>query len=225
MSLFEDVFEGFTELCCGIKDATVELGEGLLEIIIEDLPADVADTTADIVATVGSTATVFASAAVVKNPIANLASSFIDNVFKEQVLPVEGSVVYCDVHSVEHSGIYVGDNQIVHLSGNGDVESVTPGEFIARLKGFNTAMSIYVSCKDYEAAGSQSAADRAIEEIGSSRNYNILMDNCHQFTAGCLTGDFESHVNFLCILKGEAKRILGADTWRVWELNSKELFG
>lgn len=138
--------------------------------------------------------------------------------FQAKVTPVPGSVVYCDlVDVVEHSGIYIGDNTIVHLSGNGRIEAVSPREFIARLNGLNRSMFIEVSCKDGCAVGSEEVANRAIMMIGDTRDYNLLLDNCHQFTSGCLSGDFENADNFLMFLKLEASKVLGVDCWRAWE--------
>jgi len=165
-------------------------------------------------------------AGVIKNPVSNLAESFVDNVFRDQVSDLRvGAVVYCDLHAGEHSGIYIGDEEIVHLNGEGDIEIVSPSEFIQRLGGFNTAMSIYVSCDGTDVVGSSTVADRARESVGGYRDYNFILDNCHQFTAGCLTGNFENSSNFLWMLKREASEVLGADAWRVWALDSDELFG
>ena len=57
-----------------------------------------------------------------------LVESFIDNEIRDTVYPVMGSVVYCDLAfgHAEHSGIYIGNDQIVHLDGSGDIEIVTP---------------------------------------------------------------------------------------------------
>ena len=119
----------------------------------------------------------------------------------------------------EHSGIYVGDNEIVQLSGSGEIELVDPKEFVEN----TTGISIYVSCDEDEAVGDVQVAERARSQVGRSRDYNFLMDNCHQFSAGCLTGDFENSNNFLWMLKDEASDVLGSNTWRVWELSSDEL--
>ena len=134
--------------------------------------------------------------------------------------PEIGSIVYCDLMAgyADHSGIYIGNNKIVHLDGSGYVECVTPKQFMARLGGFGTAISIYVSCDDEDAVGSSLVAKRAKEQIGKYRNYNFLLDNCHQFVSGCLHGDFENHHNFLWMLKDEAKLYLGINTWRVWDM-------
>jgi len=151
--------------------------------------------------------------------------SFIDNVLKEKVTPKIGSIVYCDLcfNTVEHSGIYIGNNTIVHLDGSGVVEAVSPQQFLARLDGFNTAMSIYVSCIDNEAVGCEKIAKRAKEQIGVKRNYHLLDDNCHQFTAGCITGNFDNNHNFFGSLKNRVETYLGSNCFRVWDQNRYNL--
>ena len=141
-------------------------------------------------------------------------SGILYNVFRAQVAPTKGSVVYCDLISgiAEHSGIYVGDNEIVQLSGSGEIKLVDPKEFVEN----TTGMSIYVSCYEDEAVGDVQVAERARSQVGRSRDYNLFTDNCHQFSAGCLTGDFENSNNFLWMLMDEASNVLGCNTWRVW---------
>lgn len=151
------------------------------------------------------------------------AESFIDNVFRDSVTsPAPGSVLYCDLFlgQAEHSGIYVGNNQIVHLDGTGRIELVSPAVFLKRLDGNSTGSSIYVSCKAGRSVGSKEVAKRALSSVGQDRDYSLLFDNCHQFTAGCLSGEPENAHNFLWMLKMEAQRVLGADEWRVWEKDS-----
>lgn len=42
--------------------------------------------------------------------------------FQGKVTPLPGSVIICDLMDVvEHSGIYIGNNKIVHLSGSGRI--------------------------------------------------------------------------------------------------------
>lgn len=132
--------------------------------------------------------------------------------------PVPGSVVFCNIFggNAEHSGIYVGNNQIVQLSGNGNIEKVTPEQFVAR-KGNNLPYyDIYVSCRNRKAVGSNDAVQRAMELVGKRRNYNLILDNCHQFTAGCLTGYFENPINFFILLELEVRNIVNLDNWRIW---------
>lgn len=155
--------------------------------------------------------------AILTTATSNLAKSFTDNVIRDRVTPEIGSILYCDLLAVEHSGIYIGDNKIAHLDGSGRIQWVYPDEFMERLNGFNTAISIYVSSRDGLAVGSEEVATRAKQYIGKERDYNLIFDNCHQFVSGCLTGDFENADNFLLLLKSTAQKTIGADEWRVWE--------
>lgn len=156
-----------------------------------------------------------------KNPELRITPKNVKNLvrsWQDKVTPVPGSVVICDLMDlVEHSGIYIGDNTIVHLSGNGNIEASSPEKFIARLNGLNKSQFIEVSCCDNFAVGSEEVADRARMMIGTRRNYNLVMDNCHQFTSGCLSGNFENADNFLPFLREEVERVLGGDSWRAWE--------
>lgn len=130
-------------------------------------------------------------------------------------MPEKGSVLYCDLTGsfLEHSGIYVGDNRIVHLNGKGEIEAVSPAEFLSPF----ALQDIYVSCMENSAVGSERVANHALSMVGKKRNYNFVMNNCHQFTTGCLTEDFENSSNLLTFLKMQAKDTLGADTWHLWD--------
>ena len=149
----------------------------------------------------------------------NLIESFVDNVCRDKVSAKPGSVLYFEMAfgAAEHSGIYVGNGEVVELSGEGDIQQVSVPEFLCVPALVDTAISIYVSSKDGHAVGSQAVARRARSMVGSRRNYNLILDKCHQFTSGCLTGDFENADNFLWMLKDTARKQLGAEEWRVWE--------
>ena len=124
-----------------------------------------------------------------------------------------GCVVYRGLGPVEHSGIYIGGGEVVSLDGDGDVVSEGLDEFRA-VEG----QSIYVSCFDGEAVGDEEVADRAEDMVGSSRSYNLILDNCHQFASGCMTGDFENSDNFLWMLKDTASKELGAEEpWGIFQ--------
>lgn len=155
-----------------------------------------------------------------KLPAESLVESIVDNLILDKVTPIVGSIVYCDLAAgqAEHSGIYIGNNRIVHLNGDGLVESVTPKQFMDRLEGWNTAISIYVASHNGKAVGKVEIAERAKEYIGRKRDYSLIFDNCHQFTNGCLSGNFDNSCNFFSFLKDEVRDILGGDEWRVWDL-------
>jgi hypothetical protein len=140
-----------------------------------------------------------------------MVESIADNC-RDSVWPVVGSVLYCDLAFgyMEHSGIYIGNREIVHLSGKGKIEIVSPKQFIDG----GTACNIYVSCRDIRSVGLANVARRAKEMVGASRNYNFIIDNCHQFSAGCLTGDFKNSNNFLWMLKDESAKNIGSNSWR-----------
>ena len=153
--------------------------------------------------------------------ISQAGGHIVDNYIKDYLLPSVGSIVYCDLaHVCEHSGIYIGDGKIVHLDGGGDVEVVSHKDFLNRLGGFNPALSVYISCKDTEAIEDFSAAERAISMIGNRRNYNLVFDNCHQFTSGCITGNFENADNFWWALKNTIEKYYAVNSWRVWGSSS-----
>ena len=149
----------------------------------------------------------------------NLEESIIDNCVRDKVCPKPGSVLYFEMAfaAAEHSGIYVGEGEVVELSGEGTIQKVSVSEFLDVPFIVNTAISIYVSSKDGHAVGSEAVARRARSMVGCRRDYNLILDNCHQFTSGCLTGDFENSDNFLWLLKDSAKKHLGADEWSVWD--------
>ncbi|HAV3582288.1 lecithin retinol acyltransferase family protein [Acinetobacter baumannii] len=147
-------------------------------------------------------------------------SGITHNIFLDYVTPEIGSVVHCGLfcNAFEHSGIYVGRNRIVHLDGSGRIEKVSPEQFIERLDGLNLAVSIYVSCKNGKPIGSKLAAKRAREKVGIRFKYSLSSNNCHIFTSGCLTGNFENNDNFFNLLTDTTEDELGSNGWRVWDI-------
>ncbi|KKO47674.1 hypothetical protein VT06_15790 [Arsukibacterium sp. MJ3] len=133
---------------------------------------------------------------------------------RDAVQPLPGSVVYCDLAFgfAEHTGIYLGGGRIAHLNGNGIIESVDQHDFV---KG-TPSIRIVVSARNTSAVGCGKVAERARTMLGSRRRYNFILNNCHQFTAGCLTGDVENANSFLWMVKFEAEKKLRADSWRAW---------
>ena len=142
----------------------------------------------------------------------------IENIKPLEGEPVPGTPVYCNLAVVaEHTGIYVGDNEIVHLNGDGNIEIVSPQEFVARWDGLNPAISIYCASRNGKALGKKSIANRARAMVGKRRNYNFVLDNCHQFTCGCISGDFENACNFFWMVEMEIRDKLGNFAWATWD--------
>ena len=159
-------------------------------------------------------AMVVAAASVATNSACGAVKSAYKN-FDTKVMPKKGSVLYCDLTGsfLEHSDIYVGDNRIVHLNGKGEIEIVSPAAFLSPF----ALQDIYVSCMGNSAVGSERVANHALSMVGKKRNYNLVMNNCHQFTTGCLTGNFENSSKHLTFLKMQAEKTLNTDTWSLWD--------
>ena len=148
------------------------------------------------------------------------ASKTIDAFFVHSQVPVVGSVLYCNLAlALEHTGIYVGDNQVVHLNGDGTIEKVSFNEFMARLNGNNITFSVFCAVNyASKSIGGNTIADRALSMVGKRRNYNIALDNCHRFTSYCLTGK-----DYMCTtftgLEEILKKKYGFHSWKAINLD------
>ena len=136
----------------------------------------------------------------------------VDNIKAVKKIEI-GSVVYCGLlnNNLEHSGIYIGNNEIVHLDGSGLIEIVSPETFLNRLDGLNMALSIYVSCKDGKSVGLAKVAENAKKKIGQKIDYHVVKNNCHMFSSGCLTGTFENKDRAFFLLKYTTSSIFVLD--------------
>ncbi len=143
-------------------------------------------------------------------------------IFDDSVEPFVGSIVCCDLIGLEHSGVYVGRNRIIHRDGDGFLAAVSPSEFIDRLNGFNNAINIFVACDaDGDPVGGADiakAARSALKNPRQRRGYNLLTKNCHQFCRYCVTGEKGNMCNCTCSrLERLLKRELGAAKWIRWD--------
>ena len=147
-------------------------------------------------------------------------SQIVDEFFVSSNKPEMGSIVYCNLAlAFEHTGIYVGRNKIVHLNGNGKIEEVGFNRFVNRLDGANPAISIYCAVdSNNEPISNRLVAERALSLLGTRRDYNLLLDNCHKFTYYCMTGDTLPIVTFNTI-EAALKETTMFHGWRVvdWE--------
>ena len=168
-----------------------------------------------LLAAAGIAVAVAKGAAVVGGTIVGMAAvSAIDEELRNtntltKVLPKPGSILITRLTGEWHSGIYIGNNRIAEVKGgkNSRVRSVSPDQFrddgVLR-KGIN----IFIACdKDTgNVISRQEIANKAKSKIGQKVDYLLIIDNCHQFSRGCITGNFKGDDGEAII---ETKRNLG----------------
>jgi len=167
---------------------------------------------------------------------------WVDNIFREKVEPIKGSVLYSDLYfAVEHSGIYIGNNQISNIVVDGfmqsTVKSSSPQSFV---DGGWMHNKIYVSCDKSGAVGDSEVSTYAKNSVGEKDFYGLVFSNCHEFSEKCLylsntKQKNNTQLNFdlfmpnetweltLNSLKLSAKSQLGATKWRLWDNGQNNL--
>ena len=166
---------------------------------------------------------------------------FVDSTFRDKVVPVPGSVLYCDLWvAVEHSGIYIGENQISNIVVDGLAESTvsrsSPQSFTSKS---TLGRKIYVSCDRHGPVGHPVVARGADAHVGERAFYGLVIKNCHQFSTKCVNyaerNDADSSLfdgllsvmpgetwePTLSILKDTARSQLGATKWRLWDWDNE----
>lgn len=161
---------------------------------------------------------------------------FVDSTFRDTVVPVPGSVLYCDLWvAVEHSGIYVEAAEISNIVVDGLAESTvclsSPGDFTSKSI---LGKKIYVSCDKHGAVGHATVANRAEYRVGERAFYGLMIKNCHQFSTHCVNYADNSEAEAsvwerfsslpvetweptMAALKSAARTKLGATKWRLWD--------
>lgn len=149
--------------------------------------------------------------------------------FKEHIRPVEGSVLSCRLAGIlDHTGIYVGNGEIVHRDGSGLICKCSPKEFLGRLGGYNPAISIFVSSLEDMPVGGRQIAKRALKAVGKKRfnGYDIFYRNCHAFTQYCITGRLNNGP-LDCTITGVeriAAEYIDMNNWRTWDWSDMSSF-
>ena len=209
--LFENIRDGFETA----KDKLVDIKDDMAYIVEDfaDEPKDglykILDGVKEVV---GAGGTPFKNPALViagdiGNPLKGPVSEIVGSFLTKKVTPKPGCIMICKIAGglAEHSGVYIGDDTVVELNGSGDIQEVSLAEFLN--DGITrTGVNIYVACdSSNKVLCDKSIAKRAEDIVGDVRDYNLIMDNCHQFTAGCITGDFENADNFFVLLAHSIK--------------------
>lgn len=143
--------------------------------------------------------------------------TIFDTIFNDNVEPGIGALVYCELFKMEHSGIYLGGNRIAQLNGKGNIEVVSPSSFTDNITTIDRDIFIPVKT-DGTPISLYTAAENAKKMIGNKRDYNLILDNCHQFCSGCITGDFDNVDNFLVFTKNTFyNAVYDKVKWQRWK--------
>ncbi|WP_370598913.1 lecithin retinol acyltransferase family protein [Plesiomonas shigelloides] len=101
--------------------------------------------------------------------------------------------------AVEHTGIYIGNDRVVELNGDGSINIITTEQFVQG--GYRpsdgifsslirTGNCLYVPYYN-ETIHYEKSVQRAMELVNEYKNgisYNILNNNCHMLTGYCIDG-------------------------------------
>ena len=129
----------------------------------------------------------------------------------------------------DHSGVFVSRDKIVEVENDGgdkNIHCVDADDFL-NSSIVRTGVCIYVACdrRTGVVLGTRSVADNARYAMGRGGEYYLLFDNCHQFTSGCITGNFENVDSFLTLLERTISRKLNRGrpiTWKIWNHEEDE---
>ena len=116
-----------------------------------------------------------------ESPIATYPTDIFST--EQSVKPQLGAIVCCGIGGVlDHTGIWLGDNTIIEVDGNGLVKPLSPQRFTDDRSG----KGIFIACDSLGGPlVSEMAAQRAIEQIYQLRDYHLFDNNCHQFIWQC----------------------------------------
>ncbi len=120
------------------------------------------------------------------SPVATYPSEILlslANNYAVDVVPKIGAIVCCGLGGIlDHTGIYVGDNTIVELSGSGLVKAVSMERFLAERSG----KQIFIACDSKaQPLVNKLAAQKAVEQLFNYYEYDVISNNCHRFIWQC----------------------------------------
>lgn len=127
-----------------------------------------------------------------ESPVAIYPSDLFETT--QKVKPVFGSLVCCGIGGVlDHSGIWVDEDTIIELDGNGLVKPLSSRRFTQERSGEH----IYIACDSTGVPiASELAAQRAVSQIYQYRDYHMISNNCHQFIWQCFNPSGEALTTF-----------------------------
>jgi hypothetical protein len=108
--------------------------------------------------------------------------------------PCLGAIVCCQLAGVlDHTGIWVDDDTIIELGGNGLIKPISTKRFLSERSG----SQIFIACDSLgNALGEKKAAEIAISQIYQYQKYDVLENNCHHFVWRCYEPDSKPFATF-----------------------------
>lgn len=132
---------------------------------------------------------------------------------KDDIQPTLGSIVYCNQGDFEHSGIYIGDDMVIHLNQAGRIEKVSVNDFTS-----TDYTDIWFPSNDHgQALGLCTAVYVAMEIMDNREDYQLENVKPNQFITGCITNSFENTDNSLQGLKQAFAEMFECPVvWKRW---------
>jgi hypothetical protein len=124
---------------------------------------------------------------------------------KRTVKPLKGALLAIDLAGIlDHTGIYIGKGYVIEQQdqgSNGKLEKVT-------LEEFSEGKNIQIVCNEYrEPLASKKVAKRAIEMYEDyyrrTKPYNIISNNCHQFSWHSISGNTHEEITNFSTLENK----------------------
>jgi len=127
-----------------------------------------------------------------ESPIATYPTDIFST--QQKVKPEIGAIVCCGIAGIlDHSGIWLGDNSVAELDGNGLIKPVSSQRFIEERSG----KQIFIACDSLaQPLISEKAANNAAQQLFQYRDYHMFDNNCHQFVWQCFTNKSGSVTTF-----------------------------
>jgi hypothetical protein len=102
---------------------------------------------------------------------------------ENKVKPQVGALVCCGIGGLlDHTGIWVDENTIIEVDGEGLIKPISVKRFTKERSGNH----IFIACDSQgKPLASEMAAQRALEQIYQCIDYHMIENNCHQFIWQC----------------------------------------
>jgi len=223
--MFNEIFEFIGGVIDDTTQLFAEVGTASVELV-EGLASDTADGIADTFDTIvgdgkHSDKNILERAEYLLVPECLKENSLICHAIHDHVTPKKGSILRCELACglADHTGVYIGYDQIVELNGSGKIKTVSYGQFLSS-SSIKTGISIYVACdKDAIPLSDSSIANYAKSKVGQKVNYDSASNNCHGFTSECIMQSNASSVLFHELESVISKEMNYNDDikWRVWD--------